>query len=455
MGRTEWYLQEHAQGRRTPARPSPNAPPATGHACACSRSTTPPLSVRLRSGGHAACGVSVSSICCGRLLGNGRSGAPHRLRRARGSRHRTWVCHAALGRGGPDCKAYVTTSISSSFVVLPTWPSGRVFDYVSRAPGPPLALCRTEHCVIECFASACDAAPRCRRIRRSSRRCRPGHLLPIRVPGHDCWHHIRRLDGASRRRAAKIHSLRHRPPRAASPPASSWLPSNTRTRGKVMKENHRGSELFVKGRRGQGRQLRERRGPVYVLSMNVSTRRVSAHRLASEFGRASRRRSGRLSLSSAGNRTVAAAAPAPLEADGGSQAARPRDPGARPKAAAAPAARCPLGAVPSSNPASGDRRSLGREEHHRALELGRRSAFPEAGELPHAKSSDASSSPARISSMSRCCCTAKRRSVNAAAPRELFEVRLLVAHGGDITRVHGREDPAPVTDSLYSRRPRR
>jgi hypothetical protein len=47
----------------------------------------------------------------------------------------------ALGRGGPDCKAYVTTSISSSFVVLPpTWPSGRVFDYVPPNPTliPPL-----------------------------------------------------------------------------------------------------------------------------------------------------------------------------------------------------------------------------------------------------------------------------------------------------------------------------
>ena len=50
----------------------------------------------------------------------------------------------ALGRGGPDCKAYVTTSISSSFVVLPpTWPSGRVFDYVSRAPGPPRRRCKS------------------------------------------------------------------------------------------------------------------------------------------------------------------------------------------------------------------------------------------------------------------------------------------------------------------------
>jgi hypothetical protein len=94
VGRTEWYLQEHAQGRRTPARPSPNAPPATGHACACSRSTTPPLSVRLRAAATPRACLSffdlLRSTTRQRSIRCAASSTPSSR-----SRHRTWVCHAA------------------------------------------------------------------------------------------------------------------------------------------------------------------------------------------------------------------------------------------------------------------------------------------------------------------------------------------------------------------------
>ena len=94
VGRTEWYLQEHAQGRRTPARPSPNAPPATGHACACSRSTTPPLSVRLRAAATPRACLSffdlLRSTTRQRSIRCAASSTPSSR-----SRHRTWVCHVA------------------------------------------------------------------------------------------------------------------------------------------------------------------------------------------------------------------------------------------------------------------------------------------------------------------------------------------------------------------------
>ena len=151
----------------------------------------------------------------------------------------------ALGRGGPDCKAYVTTSISSSFVVLPpTWPSGRVFDYVSRAPGPPLALCRTEHCVLSALrphamlrpgAAESDAHPA----------AADRHLLPIRVPGHDCWHHIRRSTAPRGRRARRFTALHvRRRARSRRRPRRGCRARRIGPRGGqgCVKENHHGGQ---------------------------------------------------------------------------------------------------------------------------------------------------------------------------------------------------------------------
>ena len=139
----------------------------------------------------------------------------------------------ALGRGGPDCKAYVTTSISSSFVVLPpTWPSGRVFDYVSRAPGPPLALCRTEHCVLSALRPhAC-----CAQVPPNPTLIPPlptDIFFPFEFQDTTAGTTFAARRRPSRAASAKIHSPPRPPARALSPPASSWLPCSSHwpTRG--------------------------------------------------------------------------------------------------------------------------------------------------------------------------------------------------------------------------------